>query len=232
MSSDETSIKREPQGHCFDDFDLEGHDGLHCGLPPSSPLAHNASSDLDDDRTPTLLPPSSSSRNANHRPLLSDACRNQIVGMSVAGLTKGQIAARLGVSQSTISRILQRYNKTGDATSLKRRGRKPILPAPETLEAVYEVIKANSRGSLVEFQAALSEKGLNFSRSKVYKIIKQLRMGNYAAACKPLLDDRKMKLRFEWTAMRRHWLAEDWQNCLGLGKNEYGVSKETKKNTC
>ena len=57
------------------------------------------------------------------RPSLSTNERSQVVGMLRAGQSSQQVAAVFGVAQSTISRLLQRFNATQSANDRRRSGR-------------------------------------------------------------------------------------------------------------
>ena len=56
------------------------------------------------------------------RPSLSTNERSQAVGMLRAGQSSQQVAAVFGVAQSTISRLLQRFNVTQSANDRRRSG--------------------------------------------------------------------------------------------------------------
>ena len=56
-------------------------------------------------------------------PRLSEASRNQAIGMLVAGVAKREVAMRLNCHTSTISRFLRRYQHTGDVKDMPKSDR-------------------------------------------------------------------------------------------------------------
>ena len=57
------------------------------------------------------------------RPSLSTNDRSQAVGMLRAGQSSRQVAAVFGIAQSTMSRLLQRFNATQSVNDRRRSGR-------------------------------------------------------------------------------------------------------------
>lgn len=84
-----------------------------------------------------------------------------------------EIAARFGVGEATVKRLVWRFDATGDVgTLLHLNGGKPELGTPENIEILRKIVEAEPDLTYPELAAAWSSAiGKTASRSLVVKLI-------------------------------------------------------------
>ncbi len=79
---------------------------------------------------------------------LSDAVKNQIVGMSTAGKSNREIMGATGVSRRGIQRILKKWREEGAVETKKRSGRPVSKNTPEMRDRVRKKVMRNPKRSI------------------------------------------------------------------------------------
>ncbi len=123
------------------------------------------------------------------------------------GATQLQAAAEVGVSQKSVSRLLQRVGAAADSeaggggdgaelpeTPLRNVKRcssgRPSLLTPATAESIQQAFKADPFGGVGEVRKALHEQGLDASRSTLYRWLSALDVGPRATNTYAPLNER------------------------------------------
>ena len=110
--------------------------------------------------------------------------RFRVVALKQAGFSYADITKRTGKSKSYIQRWLDRETKEEDMDDKPRSGRPPVVP-PSQRQAIKKQLKKHS--SVPKVMATLKQKGVNASRSTVWRIAKETQMRSVITRRKPLL---------------------------------------------
>jgi transposase len=133
----------------------------------------------------------------------------KILAFSEAGYTQAEISEKTGMSQSAVSRCLQRYRECGPITHRGGNGR-PSVVSEEIKSAILRQNKSNSRFSLRKHVAKLAkEHGKVLSHDTIRRVLASKDIFAYSPAKKPALTARHIKNRLS--------AAQDW---IGLTENE------------
>ncbi|KAI4293360.1 hypothetical protein PAPHI01_2634 [Pancytospora philotis] len=135
--------------------------------------------------------------------------RGKILAFSEAGFGQAEIARRLGISQSTVSRCIQRHASDSPDTYSKSSGR-PTMISTAIETAIMRQNKACPTLSLRKHAVKLAnEHGVDISYNTVRNVLNGNAIAAYSPAKKPALTARHIANRF--TA------AQDW---LGFTERE------------
>jgi len=133
--------------------------------------------------------------------VVSDAVRNRIVGMSLAGSKACKIALTLQVHKSTVSRILRLYEETGSVERKMSSGRPRKLNDRDE-RSLVSVITKDRRANLSEIANSLPTK---VSTATVRRTLRRLRIFSRFAVIKPHLTVKHKKARLEFAKKYKHW---------------------------
>ncbi|GFV05906.1 transposable element Tcb2 transposase [Trichonephila clavipes] len=137
---------------------------------------------------------------------------------------------RNNVDQSVISRLWQRFQRTGDVT------RQPVSGRPRFItphQDRYLVISArHQRGSAARAlcSALTVATGIRISRQTVYR-----RLNHYAlcarrpAVCIPLTSAHKRAL-LNWS-LKHHWSVGEWTNVMFSDESQFSLSSDSRRGT-
>ena len=126
-----------------------------------------------------------------------------ILALRGQGLTRAEIAQKTGLTQSTISRCLERYRVFGPITHRRGNGRPSVVT--EAMEsAILAQNRANSTLSLRKHAAKLAkEHGAVMSYNTVRNVLENNSLYAYSPAKKPALSAKHIQTRF---LMAQGWL--------------------------
>ncbi|KAJ3147431.1 hypothetical protein HDU86_007981 [Geranomyces michiganensis] len=131
---------------------------------------------------------------------LSEELRLQIIGAHKISENVSEIARTFKVSRSTVKRTIDRWIAQGNLSPPKRPGRSPAASA-EQLELIKQTVKAHNKRPLRVIAYELEQNhGIKFCYATLLKYVHQLGFRNYMAAMKPLLDERKRSICFNWAS--------------------------------
>ncbi|GFX52801.1 transposable element Tcb2 transposase [Trichonephila clavipes] len=131
--------------------------------------------------------------------------KGRIVGMLESSRSQTEVSRILNVNQSVISRLWQRFQRTGDVT------RQPVSDRPRvttTCQDRYLVISARrQRGSTARAlgSALTVTTGIRISRQTVYRRLNHTDLyARRPAVCIPLTSAHK-RTRLNWSLKHQHW---------------------------
>ena len=108
------------------------------------------------------------------RPLSMDL-RLRLVEAVLSGASRNSVARRFGVAPSSVIKIMQVYDATGDFAPKRMGGhRKPILAAHERL--VSRLLAARPDATLDELTGELNKRKVAVGRSSVNRFLGRLRI--------------------------------------------------------
>ncbi|GFX37762.1 transposable element Tcb2 transposase [Trichonephila clavipes] len=165
----------------------------------------------------------------SQRSHLTDSEAWRVVGRLEGGQTQAEVAKAIGVSQSVISRIWNRFLETGSAGRRPGQGRR-LATTPN--EYIYLVLTArrhrNMNATLLQ-QHLCSATGTTVSiqiiRNRLYGI------GLYAR--RPMvcvrLTSRHRRDRREWATEHVNWRRNEWSNVLLSDESRFSVHPDNRR---
>ncbi|GFU55309.1 transposable element Tcb2 transposase [Trichonephila clavipes] len=157
--------------------------------------------------------------------------KGRIVGMLEFSRSQTEVSQILNVDQSEISRLWQRFQRTGDVT------RQPVSAQPRVTtprQDRYLAISARrQRGSTARAQgsALTVATEIRISRQIVYRRLNHA--GLYArrpAVCIPLTSAHK-RARLNWSLKYQHWSVGEWANVMFSDEYRFSLSSDSRRVT-
>ena len=145
---------------------------------------------------------------------LTEANRAQIKILSEEGYSQQQIACRLKVSQSSVSKTLKRIKELSSFSSRSRTGR-PRINSHQSDRFIHRFSTINPFASSSEIKANLPDEVRQPSTRTIRRrLANEFGLKAYKAAKKPLLTKKNLKDRRNFCAKYRFWSKLDWRKCL------------------
>ncbi|GFX99930.1 transposable element Tcb1 transposase [Trichonephila clavipes] len=150
---------------------------------------------------------------------LDDFLRGRIIGRLECGRTHLEVSKALGIAQSVISRLWQRFQDDGDVSRCYSTGRPPVnTPNEDRYLAVTAKRNRRSTASDLSRQLSLSSAtGTTNSSQTVYRSLGHI--GLYArrpVRCVPLTATH-CRLRLTWSREHALWTPQQW-SCVMFPK--------------
>nr|CAH7756655.1 unnamed protein product [Callosobruchus chinensis] len=140
--------------------------------------------------------------------------RTRIIALWQEGLARHQIANRLNVVRSTVSRTIRRYEETGEVKSRPRTGR----PTVSTRREDRYIAQLARRDRSVTVPILRSQFQRTFNRVISTATIRRRVLAS-GLRCRrplrvPLLTARHRTARLKWARAHQDWLLPQWRNVL------------------
>ncbi|KFM69679.1 Transposable element Tc1 transposase, partial [Stegodyphus mimosarum] len=157
--------------------------------------------------------------------------KGRIAGMLESGRSQAEVSRILNVNQSVISRLWQRFQRTGDVTRRPVSGR-PRVTTPR--QDRYLVISGRrQRGSTAR---ALSlaftvVTGIRISRQTVYRRLNHAGMYARRPAVCILLTSAQKRARLNWSLKHQHWSVGEWAIVMFSDGSRFSLSTDSSRVT-
>jgi len=137
----------------------------------------------------------------HHSQVLKESCR--------------QIANTFGISKSAVSRIVQRYQKTGSTDTLRkgRCGRPPAM-SPADHRALARLSKADPQATAADLRMQLPPNLHQLSLTTIKKSLRLHGRNSYRPVSSPSLNAQQMTCRLNWAKALKNWTPEDWSKVI------------------
>ena len=145
---------------------------------------------------------------------ISSEKRAQIKAYHDIGMEQKAIAARLGVSQSCVSKTLRRIQETGNFSSRKR-GRPSRVTSKRTDQLIRRCVVKTPTISSTEIRSSLA--GLDkvpSARTIRRRLSDEFRLKAYKPARRPRLSKKNIADRLRSAKATRHWDAAKWRKVM------------------
>lgn len=154
--------------------------------------------------------------------------KNSIVSLLKKGMSCREIAEKLNVGKSTVSRI----RKSDDClASVSKGGRPKKFTSRDKVYCVHQITKGRKSGAVAVKKCLLGEHGVDVDPNTVRRSLRESGIKSKSKPKKPLLRAENRKKRLKWAKEHRHWTVEDWKRVvwsdetkverLGSGENHY-----------
>ena len=129
--------------------------------------------------------------------------------------TYREISKIVGVSISTISRIMKMKKETGSVTPKRKGkcGRKRKTTPRDDAYLIRESVK-DPRKTSDAIKTTLGEKGIEISSSTVRRRLLEVGRKAYRPVKKQLLTKTMKTKRYKWGLKYKNWTKEDWRRVI------------------
>nr|CAH7738107.1 unnamed protein product [Callosobruchus chinensis] len=147
----------------------------------------------------------------------------RIIALWQEGLSHHQIANRLNVVRSTVSRTIRRYEEIWEVNSRPRTGR----PTVSTRREDRYIVQLVRRERSVTVPVLRSQFQRTFNRVILTATIRQRVLAS-GFRCRrplrvPLLTARHRTARLQWARAHQDWLLPQWRNVLSSDESRFGL---------
>lgn len=144
---------------------------------------------------------------------ISSETAAQIVAYRNTEMTQCAIATRLGLAQSVVCRILQRYGKTKSFHPRKQSGR-PRKSSNQTDRIIRRMAIKDPCISSTMIEANLPSSISLSSRTIRRRLQVDYKLRSYRPARKPSLSCKNIKDRLAFAKKYQHWTVEQWRKVI------------------
>ncbi|GFX01430.1 transposable element Tc1 transposase [Trichonephila clavipes] len=160
-----------------------------------------------------------------------DFLRGRIIGRLECGHTQLEVSEELGITQSVISRLWQRFQDDGNISRCYSTGR-PRVTTPNEDRYIYLAVtaKRNRRSTASNLSRQLSSgTGTTVSRQIVYR-----RLGHIGLyACKPVrcvpLTATHCRLRLTWSREHALWTPQQWSCVMFSDESRVSLQSDSRR---
>ncbi|KFM57751.1 Transposable element Tc1 transposase, partial [Stegodyphus mimosarum] len=160
---------------------------------------------------------------------LDDCLRGRIIGRLECGRTQLEVSDELGIAQSVISRLWQRFQDDGNVSRRYSTGR-PRVTTPNEDRYLAVTAKRNRRSTASDLSRQLSSAtGTTISRQTVYRRLGQI--GLYArrpVRCVPLTATH-CRLRLAWSREHALWTPQQWACVMFSDESRFSLQSDSRR---
>jgi hypothetical protein len=150
----------------------------------------------------------------------------RIIQASMDGKSQNELVKLFDASKGQVSRLLSKYNKTGNVNRQEGSGR----PRKTNAREDRMIMRLLNKNRFISASDIKSELSLNVSDDTIERrILESGEFKSYWAAKKPFLSKAQMKRRLQWSLEHRGWTIEQWRRILWTDKSPYVLRFNCKK---
>ena len=158
-------------------------------------------------------------------PDLTEAERNQIIGLFKGGSTKANIIKTLGFSKTTVYRTIKLYHEGKSLKTQPRSGR-PKLLNNEHQKTLKKIVKKNNHQSAEQIKNKFQEKTeMQASTRTIRRNLYELNIFSCIPAFKPLLNDKQRENRLNWCIEKKDWSIKKWKSVIWSDESRFTIFK-------
>lgn len=131
-----------------------------------------------------------------------------------AGLSRSEVARRLGVHRSTIGRMLTRFAETGSDSRRRGQGRPRCTAPGDDRFLAISTLRTRTVTSTRLQQTLRSARGTNISRSTVRRRLREVNLASYRPAIVPRLRRQHRVARLAYARNHVDWTDAQWDRVL------------------
>ena len=145
------------------------------------------------------------------------AAEEVIFALRTQGMSQKGIAARVGCSQSTVSRILKK-----DFPAPVNNGGRPKKTSPQDDRALKRIAHSNRFKSTTSITHLWNETMTSpVSRSTTYRRLRFHGFSSRIPCTKPLLSCKQKKKRLQFAQKYSKWTVEDWKQVIFSDESKF-----------
>ncbi|GFU92754.1 HTH_Tnp_Tc3_2 domain-containing protein [Trichonephila clavipes] len=160
---------------------------------------------------------------------LDDFLRGEIIGRLECGRTQLEVSEELGIAQSVISRLWQRFQDDGNESRCYSTGH-PRVTTPNEDRYLAVTAKRNKRSSVSDLSCQLSSaSGTTVSRQTVYRRLGHIRLyARRPVICVPITTTH-CHLRLTWRTEHALWTPQQWSCVMFSNKSRFGSQSDSRR---
>ncbi|GFY28100.1 transposable element Tcb2 transposase [Trichonephila clavipes] len=157
--------------------------------------------------------------------------KERIVGMLESSRSQTEVSRILNVDQSVISRLWQRFQRTGDAPQQPVSGRPRVTTPRQDRYLVISARRQRSSTAKTLGSALIVATGIRISRQTVYRRLNRASMyARRPAVCIRLTSAHK-RARLNWSLKHQHWSVRKWANVMFNDESRFSLSSDSRRVT-
>ncbi|GFT81955.1 transposable element Tcb2 transposase [Trichonephila clavipes] len=164
----------------------------------------------------------------SQRSHLTDSEAWRVVGRLEGGQTQAEIAQAIGVSQSVISRIWNRFLETGSAGRRPGQGRKRATTPNEDRYLVLTAWRHRNMNATLLQQHLRSTTGTTVSTQTVRNRLHVVGLYARRSMVCVRLTSRHHRDRREWATEHVNWRRNEWSNVLFSNESRFSVHADNR----
>ncbi|GFV35910.1 transposable element Tcb1 transposase [Trichonephila clavipes] len=166
---------------------------------------------------------------ASHKSVLLDHVDGKIIGRLECGRTQLEVSEELGITQSAITRLWQRFQDDGNVSRCYRTGC-PRVTTPNEDQYVAGTAKRNRRSTASDLSRQLSsETGTRVSRQTVYRRLGHIGLrARRPVSCVPL-SATHCRLRLIWSRENALWTPQQWSCVVFFDECRFSLQSDSRR---
>ena len=154
---------------------------------------------------------------------LCEQLREQIVKQFKNNVSQPTIARNLGISSSTVHKIIKKFRESGEISARKRQGRKPTLNACDLWSLWWHCIK--NRHQCVKDITAWAQEHFRkpLAVNTVCGYICKCKLKLYYAKRKPYINNTQKRRRLLWARAHLRWTDAKWKSVLWSDESTFQI---------
>jgi transposase len=156
---------------------------------------------------------------------LNEPTKNQIIGMSKAGLSGQSIANALGLIKSTVNRIIKRHKVSGSVENIPGRGRHQKLTERDQRHILIN-LKKDRRSTLKDLADIIPSEP---SKSMIRRTLHESGIESRIAVKKPFINRRNRAKRLAFASKYKNLTVDDWKHILWTDESSFEIGKNSKQ---
>nr|CAH7723236.1 unnamed protein product [Callosobruchus chinensis] len=153
--------------------------------------------------------------------------RTRIIALWQEGLSGHQIANRLNVVRSTVSKTIGRYEETGEVNSRHRTGR-PTVSTRREGRCIAQLARRERSVTVPVLRSQFQRTFIRvISTATIPRRVLASRLRCRRPLRVPLLTARHRTARLQWARAHQDWLLPQWRSVLFSDESRFGLIPET-----
>jgi transposase len=149
--------------------------------------------------------------------------RGAIQALLEQGLSLREVASKVNVHYSTVSRIKNNIKNNGEFVKKHRHGRKRLLSERED-RIIAKIINSGEASNAVEAQDLFNKRfNLNLSINTIRRSLNRSGLVSRVKKKKPFLSEKHMKKRHEFAKKYQNWSVDDWRRVIFSDESKFNV---------
>ncbi|GFV69101.1 transposable element Tcb1 transposase [Trichonephila clavipes] len=155
--------------------------------------------------------------------------RGRIIGRLECGRIQLEVSEELGIPQSVISRLWQRYQNDGNVSRCCSTGR-PRVTTPNEDRYLAVTAKGNKRSTVSDLSRQLSSAtGTTVSRQTVYRCLEHIALYVRRPVRCVLLNSTHCHLRLTWSREYTLWTLQQWSCVMFSDESRFSLQSDSRR---